>query len=322
LAQGAQHLEYDVVGVGEQDTEPPPAQWAAAETLPFVATDVVDASGHAVFSQSRIVTHQGVRVGVLVLTGHVSHDGWHVLPAAEALRAGLQQVRSQSNRVVLLTHVPLASLPADLLRQVDVRFVVHGDGRIDAEKVSVPSGGRYVAVVRIQGGAHTSTVAASPVDPATNLDPALVSITSRAIQESNRLAATATQPALAAPSGYMGDQACTRCHEDQARQWSTTAHAHAFATLVKAQRDHFPECMQCHVTGVQVHATAIPAPGFAYLPNVQCEACHGPGQKHCQAPTEIHLRKTPSVTTCLACHDPSIDQGRFDFHTYWPKIRH
>jgi len=65
------------------------------------------------------------------------------------------------------------------------------------------------------------------------------------------------------------------------------------------------KCIKCHVTGTpeQIAAEAD-KPTF---PNVQCEACHGPGQLHIDAAkTGDNVTDRPKHTeeeTCTRCHN-------------------
>jgi hypothetical protein len=104
---------------------------------------------------------------------------------------------------------------------------------------------------------------------------------------------------------------CIDCHEERAADWMTTAHATAFTQQIDGlASDHFgPDCISCHTTGFNNREAAdnggfddlareagwsFPEtlepgnwdamveefPEVAGMANIQCEACHGPGDLH------------------------------------------
>jgi 2',3'-cyclic-nucleotide 2'-phosphodiesterase (5'-nucleotidase family) len=95
---------------------------------------------------------------------------------------------------------------------------------------------------------------------------------------------------------YLGETTCRRCHEMEYKMYTSQAHAHAFETLVKNQRDATPECLPCHVVGMGQAGGFISRQGTPDLVNVQCENCHGIGTNHPQAGDIVG----PEV--CMTCH--------------------
>ncbi|MES2642530.1 MAG: multiheme c-type cytochrome [Myxococcota bacterium] len=121
---------------------------------------------------------------------------------------------------------------------------------------------------------------------------------------------------------FAGSSACTGCHADQAKQWSSTAHAHAWATLVKTNNERDRACFSCHVTGA-LHPDGPQDPGaVAGLESVGCEACHGPGKAHVANPPSVEMIAAPGADRCVGCHDGKQDGGRFDPLTYLPQVVH
>jgi len=127
------------------------------------------------------------------------------------------------------------------------------------------------------------------------------------------------------PAAYVGAETCKTCHAEQYQQWQTTAHATAHTTA-KA-RTAPPDKLYRYYTGVEEQGNK-PDPGY---PGVQCEACHGPGERHTKEPDKkgheyiVSLGKECSSCVveqiCRACHG-SADDPNFDFNLYFPKIRH
>ena len=112
---------------------------------------------------------------------------------------------------------------------------------------------------------------------------------------------------------FLGEKSCLPCHKKHYQHWLNTAHARAYQTLIAKNKTTDPLCLACHTTGYG-------APLFPKGPleNVQCEACHGPGEGHSD-----RERRFPPVTQdqCLNCHNPA-NSPNFNFATYLEKIRH
>jgi len=120
---------------------------------------------------------------------------------------------------------------------------------------------------------------------------------------------------------YTGSKACERCHDYEYAAWSKYAHADAFATLVEVGSHYDPECVICHVVGMDRESGFVTEERTPHLKDVGCESCHGPGSKHVrtsgQAPT------TEPRMSCLDCHTPEHSSGYAGHEAeYLEKIRH
>jgi len=123
-------------------------------------------------------------------------------------------------------------------------------------------------------------------------------------------------PQTAAPSSalFVGEKACLPCHQEQHKSWLETAHARAYQTLVQQNKTSDPGCLQCHTTGYGEAKKDLAAD----FQNVQCEACHGPGDGHPEP------RKTLSrvgVDQCIQCHN-TANSPNFYYAAYLQKVRH
>ncbi len=139
-------------------------------------------------------------------------------------------------------------------------------------------------------------------------------------------------------SPYTGAERCIACHPAAGAAWRKSRHAHALATLTRVRKNFDPECLACHVVGLN---TGSGRPGgregggylnrmlTPKLANVQCENCHGPGKAHAANPT-VRTRPyfatgpaapKPDARTCRLCHQGS-HSPTFDYSRYWPKIQH
>ena len=163
-------------------------------------------------------------------------------------------------------------------------------------------------------------------------------------EESARYAKSSWGKELEQWRTFVGAKECSRCHEPQAKHWTSTRHANAYSSVTSRDRWFYPLCVSCHVTGLgRPSGFAIgdapltllarfpggPPPGEEVTPplgleGVQCEACHGPGSAHATAPSDEGLIvKTPPVGLCVECHDPRNSPGfSASERDYFEKVRH
>jgi hypothetical protein len=106
---------------------------------------------------------------------------------------------------------------------------------------------------------------------------------------------------------YVGSESCESCHLYEYTQWSTQLHASAFATLEKVGSDYDPECVVCHVVGMDHEGGFVTPEKTPHLKNVGCEVCHGPGSEHKGAGGHVHT--TEPKTGCIQCHTPERSGG-------------
>jgi hypothetical protein len=125
-----------------------------------------------------------------------------------------------------------------------------------------------------------------------------------------------------APMGalkYLGSHACLRCHRPQFKKWETVLHATALVSLEEDGYDRDPECVVCHVVGLEDKGGFRSPEETPDLASVGCEACHGAGRPH--VANVLAPYKRPDEQTCRTCHDPD-NSPTFRFDEYYPKIEH
>jgi len=267
----------------------------------------------------------GVRVDALVL-GEVSR------PTIEAWSARRPEIGGRRDPRAAL-YVGLAAIdgvPADelavLFPDLDVLIVT---GRWTGRRAATRTGSTIVAHAPAEGqylgSIRRLTDGSIEEDWLSLFDP---SLTREEVQErvaDTHRAVRSIQEAEARARGkvrrdlrWAGGESCASCHEDAAKVWKATGHAHAMATLVRAERDFDEECLGCHVTAWKdgyVDPLATPE-----LADVQCEACHGPGASHVAAPQDAPMRATePGL--CVECHTAE-NSPDFDLERYRERIRH
>ena len=212
---------------------------------------------------------------------------------------------------------PADSDEAVTLSQPDARCVVASLGRY----------GKYIGRLRVEPGTEGERPKLSfeAVDVNESLaEAAPLSELYRTYQHFVREAGLLeSYPRLSLPDGleYVGSEACAECHDYEYEKWSTKAHAHAFATLERVNSHYDPECVICHVVGMDYTSGFITPEKTPQMKNVGCENCHGPGSKHIENPSEEKTSEPQS--DCVQCHTPD-HSGNFagNEDVYLQKIVH
>jgi hypothetical protein len=145
-----------------------------------------------------------------------------------------------------------------------------------------------------------------------------------AVDDPNTAAPDAV-PGVAATARYVGTAACLDCHPQAAKVWQSSAHAHAFRSLVKPGADADPHCVGCHTIGFSKPGGYVRSMGETKLIDVGCESCHGPGSEHLdrylhQKPTRFKFRPL-GAGDCVSCHYGEFSRP-FDWDSFWPPIAH
>ena len=101
---------------------------------------------------------------------------------------------------------------------------------------------------------------------------------------------------------YVGSQSCKACHNDAYEKWNSRLHAKAYSTLEQVGSQFDPECVICHVVGMDYESGFISPQKTGDLEGVGCENCHGPGSEHILSAGATKF--TEPKSTCLDCHTP------------------
>jgi len=127
---------------------------------------------------------------------------------------------------------------------------------------------------------------------------------------------------------------CGNCHASHQALWATAKHSKAWADL-QASGHAGPTCYACHsVNSLGNDTMATPANGYIgsateRYQDVQCEACHGPGENHVNNPEVVANRPIPSAyvavgvnTSCSGCHtgehNPFVEEWSQSAHGIVP----
>jgi hypothetical protein len=154
-------------------------------------------------------------------------------------------------------------------------------------------------------------------------DPALVQLYRQYQQLVGQSDLLESYPRVPLPAGlaFTGSLSCKPCHEPAYDQWSATGHAHAFDALKKVGSDRDPECVICHVIGMEYESGFVTEAKRPHLAGVGCENCHGPGSQHILTAGEAATAQPK--TPCAKCHTPE-QSGDFAGHEeeFMKKIMH
>ena len=193
--------------------------------------------------------------------------------------------------------------------------------------ISVGRFGRYIGKLQIQATQGKADLdfnfQAIAVEEDLKQDTSLISLYKdyqHLVKEANLLE---EHPRFILPNGlkYVGSKSCAPCHAYEYEKWSSKAHARAFATLERVGSNFDPECVVCHVIGMNYGSGFITQDKTSQLEDVGCENCHGPGSEHIR--TQGMTKLTEPKSTCTDCHTPE-HSGEYagNERTFRQKIMH
>jgi hypothetical protein len=206
--------------------------------------------------------------------------------------------------------------------------VVFGDPDMRPLAFSVGRFGRYVCGLRVTAPARLGqplrlAFKAFPVKEGLPKKESLVKLYEdyqQIVKDRNLLE---KHPRFALPYDlkYTGSKSCKSCHSYEYETWNSNPHAKAYSTLEKAGTQFDPECVVCHVIGMDYESGFISQQETGHLINVGCENCHGPGSEHILTGDETKL--TGPKSTCIDCHTPD-HSGEYagNEDAFMEKIRH
>jgi len=205
-----------------------------------------------------------------------------------------------------------------------IEYQTDGDPPSEPVKVNnctlVTPGGKGKTVVKMQfDGSHFSGYSVTHLDPEFRDDPSVARIYSRYLARVDAEDLLASVP-RSVTGKFVGSSTCASCHGEAFKVWKASGHSHALQTLIGQSHGRDPDCVGCHVVGLQStfgFRSLKSTPQFA---NVGCESCHGPGRNHVLDPKPFSLPKI-GEKECLSCHTSDNSPG-FDFGKFWPRISH
>jgi hypothetical protein len=348
MVHAMDELGYDVVTLGEREFNFGQKFLLDAfkrTKIDVVSANIVYADSKKPFVKPYVIRKEGpLTVAVTGVLGKnikfkttPSDRELEVLDPTETLQKLIPELRRKADVVVVLSHqgLPDGSKLIMDVQGMDVMIFGHMAGLyrsiVKTQDVINARGGergQYIPQIHlvVEDGKITSfdgdVVALDdkvPADEAVakEVDDFSDMLNQRFAKQAEANASVQAQRTAAQIAGdhYLGDATCRRCHEEEFKMYQSQAHAHAFQTLVKNQRDATPECLPCHVVGYGQAGGFISAQATPGLTNVQCENCHGMGTKHPQPGDVVG----PEV--CKTCHSSTQDPN-FQYDVAVEKIVH
>ena len=345
LATALARAKYDAlaVGVNEIGTGLPLLQSMARDRkLPFVCANLCDEAGRLIFPPHVVREAGGLRIGVFAVIADEAlarlpadrRKGLRVTPPVQAARREVRDLAG-CDLVIALSHQSFGATQELAKGAPGIRVIVSGHDETILRQPLEIGGTMIVAagpVGRMMGVLTAVHAADGPPPVVTELvglsakvpdTPWVTDLYNAYIKEVKGEVPPdwELKTALAA---YEPAEACGKCHEQAYRQWQTTRHAHAFATLQKVARQGDPECIMCHTVGYGrggfKSAEKTPA-----LENVTCQACHlvtsAHGEKGAPKEGALDSRANISSRLCIGCHGLT-ESPNFDYTVYRPKIVH
>jgi hypothetical protein len=333
MVQAMDKLGYDVVTLGEREFNFGQAFLLGClknAKFEVVSSNLIYGDTKKPFVKPYVVRKVGpVRVAFFGLMGKdarirtlTSERALEVKDPVETAKALIPELRKKADVIVLLSHLGLTEGQRLTLEAPGIDVMVFGHQVGLFREIAKTNGvintrggdrGQYLPSVHlvVEDGKIASydgdVVALDdkvPADAEVNeMVDAFSDDLNRRFSNAAAAAAAAAAPASeAAPmSGdhYLGEKNCRRCHESEYTMTKSQAHAVAFETLVKNQRDATPECLPCHVVGYGQAGGYSTKQATPDLVNVQCENCHGMGTKH---PEQGDTSAVVGPDVCLSCH--------------------
>jgi predicted CXXCH cytochrome family protein len=116
---------------------------------------------------------------------------------------------------------------------------------------------------------------------------------------------------------FIGDKVCRTCHLTEYKLWKETKHARAYQSLINKNQQFDLECIGCHTTGYGREGGFPSLGSLGKFKGVQCEECHGPGDKHQRGGNIV---KSVSEDVCLRCHTRERSPG-FNYTKYLEAVQ-
>ncbi|OHB62560.1 MAG: hypothetical protein A2Y76_03055 [Planctomycetes bacterium RBG_13_60_9] len=306
LFEALKLLRYDVVHLTDQDFELATRLGLMAEQHGFEIIDAATPDPPAVFAKRFAARGRDITVNVLSIRNREP-----------------QAPEVPSVDILILPHYDPDLLKALVAQASDIECVVCPSDTDEPRLVSKPGEvplvltvgrfGRYICRLDVTIEERTGQPAlrfeSIPVQAKLPDNQVLLQLYRQYQQLVGQSDLLENYPRVPLPEklAFTGSPACKRCHEYEYDQWSTKPHANALASLVKAGSDRDPECVVCHVVGMEYQTGYVSEDKTSHLKDVGCENCHGPGSEHVQTYGQVGT-KEPKMT-CTKCHTPEKSTG-------------
>lgn len=356
LATAFSSLGYAALNAGRMEASLSASalrQLASQSPVPLISANLLDRSNNQpILPPWKIIEQSGVRIA---LVGVVDPQGFDDPPGEglvvermqTALSRILPEVRRSADLIVLLAHADEATLTALAGEFYEIHLIL--GGRVRQPAASVIRNNRSLIYYTGNEGKSFGTLRCSTRKgaPLELLENDMILLTDKIAEHPDILAEAAAYrreirharlsvddpehlaaghvPGNRNPNGFAGSASCLPCHTEAARVWQSSAHAHAFESLVRRDSDADPACIGCHTIGFGSPGGYRREFGRTQLVDVGCESCHGPGALHV---TQRQPGGTPTfkfrplgASDCRKCHMGEFSRP-FDWDRFWPPIQH
>ncbi|MBC8548674.1 MAG: hypothetical protein H8D23_03390 [Candidatus Brocadiales bacterium] len=317
----------------------------------FISSNIVDLTSQVLKIKPYIIKEirtkeATLNVGILGIVSPAliedSFQGIDVVDPVLSLKPLLSSLNDKTDLLILLSHAEMEESIkiAEVYPELDLIISGHLVDRPDLyiEKVNntyvIPVGekGKYAGEITLslqqnqtdEGGYFISVSPAIEITPLDGRfgDSPEIAMLLRTYQQRLRdeeLLAQVFKSDPPANLAFIGNDDCSACHNKIFKHWEETGHASAYETLVRSEHEYDPECVECHVIGLNYFTGFETIESTPELKGVGCESCHGPGSDHKETLSKDYGRV--SVENCVICHNDEHSPN-FDFKDYWQKIKH
>jgi len=335
IVQALSMLSYDVVNLDARDVEIARNSFGLTN-MPFAIISGSDDRGEVNHNYSKTFTADGKVLQVTVAS----------IQLDQIAEVELEKLFSSEPGTIALNILLVDSCGAEILEAVAqagdvVDVVVCPFGSDEPEIVSELPGnplvisvgqlGKYVGKlhVKVSDGKLEFAYEKIVIDETVKEDKELAQLYrtyQQILKDDNYLAKVRKVP-LSGGLKYAGSDKCQWCHEYSNEKWSNLKHAHAYQTLVNVNSQYDPECVKCHVVGLEYESGFYDENSPKGLRNVGCETCHGPKSQHIEEALndDISTKKAEPVAavSCIECHTSEHSPDyQSDNQGYWGKIVH
>lgn len=328
IVRGMRDMQYDAINIGDQDlTEGADflREQASEAALPLISATVTsrEATWNAVVPPFRIIEQGGLRLGIIgsgmtdsfrFLTG-AQQSGLSIAENYDPLKRRVKTLRRTCDLIVVLSHAGLGDNTALAKAVDDIDLIIGAHTQIRTDEPVLVGQTRIVQAgknsehlgmitLTVQNGViQQATNRLIPLDDTVPADPDMQALADEYLTFLERERSRADIPQVKPVAE------CASCHAEQTMQWQTTAHAHAFDTLVRQGKTDNPECLTCHVT-----------PGGHTEEGIQCLTCHATPVDHGRPgiPTRVAAIQE---NLCRTCHT-RIQSPGFEFETQKGLVTH
>lgn len=341
LLKAMMEMKYDAVLLGEHDFVYGYSFLKERQGVPWILSNIEMA--HWPLPKTRIRSFgNGLKAALIAVADPdllygSRHAEDKITAAKEAVQAQLRHLEDDSapDLVVLLTHMEREKALRFLdMEGVDV--IVNGHMEKDTDlidmepvrkngRIFVQSGprgqkmGELDVTLDSQGKISFENKMAA-LGSKISLDPGMVQLYDNYNKEvEDMFFASLSERKNDKKKVFASEKVCKTCHPGIHQIWEHSRHGNAYNTLRKINKAFDPECLICHVVGLNEPGGFISEIDTPDLMNVQCEVCHGSGLQHSEAPTAGFGRDAKQA--CKKCHVKN-HSPRFNFDKYWEKIKH